>query len=212
MVFTAEKESTTKKSLLARYSWVFSILLLLSPTIAHSLFGYGVAPVLSGSMRPGLNPGDLLLTQETLAMNVTAKEVVVFQNPKDHNLYAHRILTIIKTPEGLRITTKGDGNPVADSQVLLINPLQKVPRAVGQIKYFGWVLVFITSSSGQIFGAILFGFALLLGFVRFLILRSERRKMRAPTSSVKSQPTLFRSFQKFFSRFFHFFNHPNNKE
>lgn len=72
-------------------------------------FGYGMAVVMSGSMRPALSIDDLIIVRKTEELSVD--DIVVFQDVS--SLVVHRIVDI----EGDTIITKGDANNIADKPV-----------------------------------------------------------------------------------------------
>src|ERR1019366_7328070 len=101
---------------------VFSVLLLVLAFCVLTLSGYQVAsgqwhatPVLSGSMRPGLQPGDVVLTQRVPISDLHVRDVIVFHPPNEGNgLTVHRIVKLTVKDGTTSITTWGDANPIAD--------------------------------------------------------------------------------------------------
>ena len=73
---------------------------------------YVVTMVDGTSMRPALEPADLLLVQRQ-APGVAVGDVVVFPRPGWQGGVAHRVVAILS---GGRLTTRGDANPVADRE------------------------------------------------------------------------------------------------
>jgi len=69
--------------------------------------------VLTGSMRPGIQPGDveILRSEPTTALQVG--QIVAFHPPHDKFTVSHRVIAI-RHHHGVWITTKGDGNNVSD--------------------------------------------------------------------------------------------------
>lgn len=85
-------------------------------TVAGTLTGgWGLVPVLTGSMRPGIQPGDaVFVTPEPLSA-VRAGQVLVFQPPGEGGAsVVHRVVAVTGDPTGPVIRTKGDANNVAD--------------------------------------------------------------------------------------------------
>src|SRR6185436_5041108 len=72
--------------------------------------GWSVAVVASGSMRPAIRPGDVVLIGPAHADRIRAGSVVTFRRPGRPML--HRV---IGTDSRGRLVTKGDANPVADA-------------------------------------------------------------------------------------------------
>ncbi len=92
---------------------------------ALALAGYQVGtgrwhatPVLSGSMRPGLQPGDVVVTQRVPVSDLHVRDVVVFHPPNEgERQTVHRIVKVTTSGGTTSITTWGDANLVADPEV-----------------------------------------------------------------------------------------------
>lgn len=72
-------------------------------------FGIGVAVVMSGSMSPALETGDLIIVQEKDYYKVG--DIIVFQSESD--LIVHRVIA----KEGDRVRTRGDANNASDEPI-----------------------------------------------------------------------------------------------
>jgi signal peptidase len=103
----------------------FSTLLLVLAFCALAVAGYQVktgqwhaTPVLSGSMRPGLQPGDVAVTQRVPISDLHVRDVVVFYPPNQtaHET-VHRIVKLTVKGGTTSITTWGDANQIADPAV-----------------------------------------------------------------------------------------------
>ena len=136
-------------------TWLLALVALMAPTVAHVAFGFGVAPVLTGSMRPTMAPGDLFLTKITRADELQVGNVVALHNPSFGSFYAHRIVRIEPYNGVLRISTKGDANPTLDRDPVLVARNANVQRSVGRVKWIGIPLAFISSAAGLRLGATL---------------------------------------------------------
>lgn len=84
--------------------------------IAGALTGrWGFVPVLTGSMRPGIQPGDLVLVTPEPVSAVRAGQIIDFQPPGQGGIQvAHRVVSVSFGPGGAHIRTKGDANQVED--------------------------------------------------------------------------------------------------
>lgn len=89
----------------------------LSLVVAGSLSdSWGLIPVLTGSMRPGIQPGDLLLVTPEPLGAVRVRQVLDFQPPGEGGAsVVHRVVSVTASPAGPVIRTKGDANNVADA-------------------------------------------------------------------------------------------------
>jgi signal peptidase I len=172
-------------------TWLFALLALIAPTLAHTLFGLGVAPVLGGSMRPLVAPGDLLLTKTTRADALHVGNIVSLRNPITGVLYAHRIVSITPVNGVLQLVTKGDGNPSLDQDPVLLSRNAAVQRTVGYAKWLGTPLAFLTSQSGRTLGITLLVGSNALTLMLFAYRRGRRNETEAavpPNLSCKLAP------------------------
>jgi signal peptidase len=80
------------------------------------LFGYRTATMLTGSMEPGIMPGDVVVTVPKPAADVKIGDVISYQIPvEDHRVETHRITKVVHHKDGtISIQTKGDNNPGVD--------------------------------------------------------------------------------------------------
>jgi signal peptidase len=102
---------------------------------------WGLVPVLTGSMRPHVQPGDMVLVAPESLSAVRTGQVVVFQPPGEGgDTVVHRVIGVTRSPAGTTIRTRGDANNVADPwKVTLTGP--KAFRVLGVIPKAGWVAV-----------------------------------------------------------------------
>ena len=71
--------------------------------------------VLTGSMRPTLPPGSVVLDEGVKASSVQVGDVITFHPPGAHSVVTHRIVAISSRPSGSReATTRGDANNIDD--------------------------------------------------------------------------------------------------
>jgi signal peptidase I len=71
-------------------------------------------PVLSGSMRPTFQPGDLVAAWRVPLSSLRTGDIVMFSPPGQTKREMHRIVTIRRAHGETLITTKGDANRVKD--------------------------------------------------------------------------------------------------
>lgn len=85
-------------------------------SVAGTLSGrWGLVPVLTGSMRPGIQPGDVVLVSPEALSAVRPGQVIDFQPPGEGGAsVVHRVVSVTRGPAGTVIRTKGDANDVAD--------------------------------------------------------------------------------------------------
>ncbi len=69
--------------------------------------------VLTGSMRPGMQPGDVEILRPEPTSALRVGQVVAFHPPKDNFTVSHRVIEL-RHHDGIWMTTKGDANNVSD--------------------------------------------------------------------------------------------------
>ncbi|MDD7792793.1 signal peptidase I [Clostridium sp. 'White wine YQ'] len=79
-----------------------------------SIGSYSWLSVLSGSMKPAFNPGDLIIDKKVDTTNLKVGDVITYMYGGNF-LATHRITEVNKDPKGnLLFTTKGDSNNAKD--------------------------------------------------------------------------------------------------
>lgn len=77
---------------------------------------WGFVPVLTGSMRPGIQPGDLVLVAPEPVSAVEPGQILVIQPPGLGGAsVVHRVISVTEQGGHPVIRTKGDANNVADA-------------------------------------------------------------------------------------------------
>lgn len=136
-----------------KYAKYLLILLIFSaaiaPTVLTRYFGYGISPILTGSMRPYADPGDLFITRTTTAGNLKVGDVVVLREQVTGILYSHRIANIEKTSNHLQITTKGDANKGIDPDFYQTAPSEKAAQVIYRVRWIGRLMVYLSSAEGR---------------------------------------------------------------
>lgn len=138
--------------------------LLAMPTIAKNQLGIGVTTVLTGSMRPAIDPGDLVVTSTSAASTIGVGDVVVVDS--GGTAIAHRVVEARPINGVERLTTKGDANNAIDTDPVMVSPTAEVPRVIWRIPGIGSPLAYLGSPDAQrlamtlLLGANLFALAL----------------------------------------------------
>jgi len=93
--------------------------------------------VASGSMKPALEVGDLVIVQGVPASEIKEGDIIVFNKPGEESHTIHRVTTIETLANGtIRFKTKGDANPTEDPWI----PEQNVQgRVLYRIPYIGYM-------------------------------------------------------------------------
>lgn len=95
---------------------VLCLLAFVLVALGPHLFGYRTATMLTGSMEPGIAPGDVVVAVEKPATDVAVGDILSYHIPvDDHRVESHRVIEVIHNSDGsLAIRTKGDNNAGAD--------------------------------------------------------------------------------------------------
>jgi signal peptidase len=84
--------------------------------VVGPVFGlYRTVTVLSGSMRPTFNPGDMIIVSPEPMRDLLVGEVITFQIPTvGHPVETHRVVSILRAGSEPIVRTKGDANNAVD--------------------------------------------------------------------------------------------------
>lgn len=142
-----------------------------------------VTPVLSGSMRPHLQPGDAVLTRRVPVTDLKPGDVVVFGVPESAGGgdRVHRLVDLTRTADdGIVFHSKGDANSAVDPWTANLHG--HAYRVVARLPYVGWV---VDAKAHGLFLWVLLAVAVLClaGGVRWCVLRAQRRREGKATAS-----------------------------
>ncbi len=151
---------------------IFIVGLIATPSLLQSQAGIGFSPILSGSMRPAVNVGDVLLTKVVKASTLRVGDIIIVHNQVGTFYYAHRIAEIRTANSVLIILTKGDSNPTIDQDPYVISPTGEISKEFFVVPLVGSLMTYITSFQGRQFSTILLVVANVLG-VFFLLFRKK---------------------------------------
>jgi signal peptidase I len=106
----------TLRRLAVNGALVVSIALFGFLAVGPHLFGYRTEVVLTGSMAPTADPGDVLVVVREPTADVEPGQILSFHPPlADRRVVTHRVVGATHRRDGsLVLTTKGDANPTAD--------------------------------------------------------------------------------------------------
>ena len=84
--------------------------------VGPHLLGYRTMTMLTGSMAPEIDPGDVTIVTPIAVSEVTEGMVITYHRPiEDHSLVTHRVISVDTAPDGtVSVQTKGDANAAAD--------------------------------------------------------------------------------------------------
>ncbi|OGD45111.1 signal peptidase I [Candidatus Bathyarchaeota archaeon RBG_13_46_16b] len=139
---------------------------------------YPVLAVVSTSMVPTLNVGDLLIVQGTAAKDINASygtgDIVIFKRDESNPDFrvVHRAVKKELRTDGYWITTHGDNNPSADQS---FNEKQLIGKVVARVPYLGNLSLF-TQSQGSVYLFFMIAVVLIIILLIFWNTGSENEK------------------------------------
>jgi signal peptidase I len=144
-----EPEHKQARLLAGIFAGFIATLLIGGPSVLHYVWGVSLSPVLTASMVPHADPGDVLISIPTPAAELKVGDVIAITNPKTETAFAHRIVEIRDLGSMLRMTTKGDANPTTELDPFMVAPEVPVQKEVLSIKWIGAPLAYLNSDQGR---------------------------------------------------------------
>jgi signal peptidase len=131
--------------------------------LAGPRLGYQALLMTTGSMRPAIEPGDLVILRSVDPASIRVGDVITFREPVgSHALVTHRVAAITGTPQAPVFRTKGDANQVAD--IWTIHYQATAWRQVGRIPGAGRVMASLATLPGRLL-VMLLVFAIAMGLL-----------------------------------------------
>lgn len=107
-----------------------------------SIFGYKNFIVLSGSMEPVFNIGDLVFVKKD--NDIKEKDIIAFRI--DNGIITHRVIEIINKDGEKLYKTKGDANNKEDIELLTLNDIEG--KYCFKISHIGSIILFFKTKAG----------------------------------------------------------------
>jgi signal peptidase I len=112
-----------------------------------NLFDAKSLTVMSGSMQPTINTGDVIVVRQTSPMLVRVGDIVTFRDPLNHaRLITHRVREMHIQGDQVLFVTKGDANSSTEQWVVARSGT--IGRVAFHIPLLGFLMVWIHSSFG----------------------------------------------------------------
>lgn len=165
---------STVGSLLLTVLLAALLVLVSAVTVVPRMIGAVPLTVLTGSMQPSLDPGDLVVVRPTDTKSIVVGDVVTFQPvSNDPALVTHRVIEVRRDAAGAvsGFVTQGDANSASDDPIV---PDQVMGRVVYSVPRIGYV----TNAGGGPQLAVVAGVAL-LGYGLATVVISSRAERRA---------------------------------
>jgi signal peptidase len=117
---------------------VLAVAAFLLLAIGPRVLGYQTSTMLTGSMSPLINPGDVVVTKPVPAEEIRVGDIITYHIPvEDQRVETHRVTDVITNPDGtIAVRTKGDANNGADPWTATITG-PTVDRHVLTVPYVG---------------------------------------------------------------------------
>jgi signal peptidase len=115
------------------------------------VLGYFPMVVLSDSMTPTLESGDLIIYKKISPENASVGDIIVFYDPQDSShqtLVTHRIIEIVTSGSETSFRTKGDANNTEDSS--LVPQSEMIGIYKNRIPNMGNAVLFLQTTKGML--------------------------------------------------------------
>jgi len=123
-------------------SWmVVSVLAVLMVWASTGLLGIQPTTVLSGSMRPAMDTGDLAIVQEVSADSIGVGDIIQYQ--RDGTMVIHRVTEVAQGGSEKLFVTKGDANSKPDIEPVFQSQMRG--KVVLTIPKLGWAVIAVQS-------------------------------------------------------------------
>lgn len=174
-------EHPARERRLSRFGTVMVVgasLLLALVAIAVLSGNYQIRPVLSGSMRPGLPVGGVVITHRVPLADIKVRDVIVFTRPGNPSeMVVHRVIQLDRHGSTVTARTQGDANDVADPWTLSLHGTTAY-RAMYSLPLLGYPAVWLHNMNGNHILAAIAGAGLLVAAASTW--RNDRRARRRP--------------------------------
>ncbi|MDF9751649.1 signal peptidase I [Arthrobacter sp. ES3-54] len=101
---------------------IVAALVFLFLAVGPHFLNYQTSTMLTGSMSPGINPGDVVVSVKTPVSELKVGDVITYSIPiDDHRIETHRVASIKRDAGTTSVITKGDANPGADPWVAVLS-------------------------------------------------------------------------------------------
>lgn len=109
------------------------------PNKTPSFLGIKTYVIVSGSMQPELNIGDIAIVKETDSLNLKERDIISFR--EGESVVTHRIEQLQLTDTEIKYQTKGDNNNTVDQHLVESSNIEG--KMIAKIPYLGYVLIFL---------------------------------------------------------------------
>lgn len=115
-----------------------------NPDNIPEIFGFSTMSVLTGSMRPYLEPGDMIVDKSIEPEKIEVGDVVTYKT--GGVIVTHRVMEVTDEGGKLLFGTRGDANNTDDGKP--VSQEQLIGKVILRIPYGGYIARFIRSPIG----------------------------------------------------------------
>ena len=134
---------------LLAYNMALIVQAVVRPNETPAFLGYKMYVIISGSMQPELEVGDIVVVKKINPNDLKKDDVISFR--KGQTIITHRIVEVKKAEEKLQFLTKGDNNNtndkdlVSDKEIegIVVNKIQKLGKIVLKLRDKTLIIVII---------------------------------------------------------------------
>lgn len=116
------------------------------PEATPNLLGYKVFNVVSGSMEPTIEIGDLVIVKQPEQENIKEGDIITFI--EEQGIVTHRVVEVIEEDGKIKYKTKGDNNNANDTNLVEYKNIEGI--FVKNIKKIGGIITSARSSTSII--------------------------------------------------------------
>ena len=136
-----------------------------NPDRIPSLFGYKIFTIVSGSMEPTLNIGDLIVIKEADQSKIKEQDIISFREEK--SIITHRVTKIIEESGQKLYQTKGDNNNKDDDKMVNYEEIEGVYNF--KVPYIGKIVILAQN---------VWGIIIIFGVIYVIYIISDEREKR----------------------------------
>lgn len=129
---------------------LIALLGFLALAVGPRVLDYRTSVMLTSSMSPGINPGDVVVTTSLAATDMKVGQIITYHIPvDDHRIVSHRVIEVNKTADGIvSFKTKGDANAAADPWTAIVKG-DTVWQVRGVVPHLGTVIQQLRATIAQ---------------------------------------------------------------
>jgi signal peptidase I len=128
-------------------AWGIGVGLIVAVTLPAA-FGLHPLTVLTGSMRPGIQPGDMVVDEPIHGSQIRVGDIVTFRDPTQNRTITHRVRQVDIFDGQAHVITRGDANDTVEKWQIPITG--QVGRVVYQVPKVGYPVTWSHTRNGRL--------------------------------------------------------------